>query len=107
MPAHRFRFPNPVPEKGARRPTAAALAYRPGVDAAPRVVASGAGKIAENILALAKLYDVPIHEDPALAAALASLNPGDEIPPELYVVVSEVLVYIYRLSQEKPIKASS
>jgi flagellar biosynthesis protein len=102
MATRRYRIPNPVTPKGARRQSAAALAYRPGVDTAPRVVASGEGRLAEAILALARENGVPIHEDPALAAALASLNPGEEIPPELYVVVSEVLVYIYRLTQKDP-----
>jgi flagellar biosynthesis protein len=96
--ARRYRLPDPASPGQPRRPTAAALAYRPGQDSAPHMVASGEGKLAEQILALARQHHIPIHEDPALAAALAALDPGSEIPPELYVVVAEVLVYVYRLA---------
>ena len=97
MSSRRFRVPNQPAKHPPQRLTAAALAYTPGEDAAPRVVATGQGKIAEKILALAKQHGIPIHEDPALAAALAAVNPGAEIPPELYAVVASVLVYIYRV----------
>lgn len=78
--------------------TATALEYAPGQEGAPRVIASGKGKIAEQILTLAREHDVPIYEDSALAAALAAVDLGEEIPSELYLVVAEVLVYIYRVS---------
>lgn len=83
------------------RLTAAALAYDPQTDQAPRVVASGRGKIAEQILALAEQYHVPVYEDAELSAALAMLNLDEEIPPELYLVVAEVLAYVYRVIQKK------
>lgn len=82
----------------AVRQKAAALEYQPGKDNAPRVVASGQGVIAERIISLAKENNVPIYEDPTLAAALATVNLDAEIPPELYLVVAEVLAYIYRIS---------
>lgn len=80
------------------RPAAAALAYDSQQDCAPRVVAAGRGVTAEQIQALAQQYGVPVVEDPVLASALASVNLGDEIPPELYQVVAEVLAYIYRVA---------
>jgi flagellar biosynthesis protein len=95
--ARRFKIGDLTTKNQPSRLTAAALAYTPGEEAAPRVMASGQGKIAEKILTLARLHGIPIHEDPALAAALSALNPGDEIPPELYAVVAAVLVYIYRV----------
>lgn len=76
---------------------AAALEYDPTSDQAPRLVASGKGKIAEQIIALAKEHNIPVYDDPLLTAALADVNLGDEIPPELYLVVAEVLAYIYRV----------
>jgi len=97
MVVRRFKITDQPAKNQPRRLTAAALSYTPGEDAAPRLVASGQGKIAEKILALAREQGIPIHEDPALAAALAALNPGDEIPSELYTVVAAVLVYIYRV----------
>ncbi len=79
--------------------TAAALKYDPQTDKAPRVIASGKGKIAEHILALGKEHNVPIYDDPELAAALSMVDLEEEIPPELYRVVAEVLAYIYRVAE--------
>uniref|UniRef100_A0A7C4Q3P8 Flagellar biosynthesis n=1 Tax=Bellilinea caldifistulae TaxID=360411 RepID=A0A7C4Q3P8_9CHLR len=81
--------------------TAAALTYDPQTDQAPRVVASGRGKIAEQIVALAQQYQVPVYEDAELSAALALVNLDEEIPPELYLVVAEVLAYIYRVMHRR------
>jgi flagellar biosynthesis protein len=84
--------------KPGDRQRAAALEYNPEKDRAPRLIASGEGKVAEKIIALAKDHNVPIYEDPLLAAALATVNLEEEIPPELYLVVAEILAYIYRIS---------
>ena len=78
---------------------AAALAYRPDRDAAPRVAASGRGRVAERIVETAREAGVPVREDPGLAAVLASLDPGEEIPPETYRAVAEVLAFLYRLDR--------
>jgi flagellar biosynthesis protein len=64
------------------------------------VVATGQRIIAEQILAEARKHNIPIHEDPALTAALASVHFGEEIPVELYQVVAEVLAYIYRVTDK-------
>lgn len=79
---------------------AAALQYDPEKDSAPRVIATGQRKIAEQILSEARKHNIPIHEDPMLTAALASVNLGQEIPAELYSVVAEVLAYIYRVTNK-------
>jgi len=79
----------------ARRKKAAALGYNAGKDKAPKVVASGAGTIAEKILEIAKTHDIPVHEDPNLANLLSSLQIGQTIPPDLYRLVAEVLTFIY------------
>lgn len=102
MTTRRFKVPEQPLKNRAQRLTAAALAYTPGEEGAPRVVASGQGRVAEKILALAREHGIPIHEDPALAAALAAVNPGAEIPPELYSVVASVLVYIYHVLGKRP-----
>ncbi|HMZ06458.1 MAG TPA: EscU/YscU/HrcU family type III secretion system export apparatus switch protein [Anaerolineales bacterium] len=70
-------------------------------DKAPRVVASGQRKMAEQILAEAKKHNISIYEDTALTAALAAVNPGEEIPPELYQVVAQVLAYVYRVTEKQ------
>jgi flagellar biosynthesis protein len=77
--------------------TAVALRYEKERDAAPHVVATGRGTIAEAILRRAEETGVAVREDEALTAALALLDVGDTIPPELYRAVAEVLAYIYRL----------
>ena len=73
--------------------TAVALEYEPG-DQAPKVIATGQGKLAERIIEVAKESDVPIHKDAKLAESLSILDIGEYIPPELYNIVAEVLVFV-------------
>lgn len=80
--------------------TATALQYEAEKGGAPRVVASGQRKVAEQILAEAKKHNISIYEDTALTAALSSVNLGEEIPPELYEVVAQVLAYVYRVTNK-------
>ena len=85
--------------KTAKKPLmATALQYEAEKDNAPKVIASGQRNIAEQILAEARKHNIPIHEDPDLTMALASVDLGEEIPVELYHVVAEVLAYIYRVT---------
>lgn len=72
---------------------AIALEYDPD-EAAPKVIASGKGQLAERIIERAKESDVPVHRDDKLADTLARLEIGDMIPPELYEVVAEILVFV-------------
>ena len=95
----RFRVSRKV-ENNSNALIATALQYEPEKDGAPRVIASGQRKIAEQILAEANKHGIPIYEDWGLTAALASVNVGEEIPPELYSVVAEVLAYIYRVTNK-------
>jgi flagellar biosynthesis protein len=85
-------------ENEARPLMATALRYDPEKGGAPRVIASGQRKVAEKILEEARKHNIAIFEDPALTAALSSVNLGEEIPAELYRVVAEVLAYIYRVT---------
>ncbi|MBC7326229.1 MAG: EscU/YscU/HrcU family type III secretion system export apparatus switch protein [Moorella sp. (in: Bacteria)] len=78
---------------------AVALRYTEGQDTVPRVVASGRGQVAEKIIATAREAGVPVHHDAGLAAMLARLDIGAEIPVELYQMVAQVLVFIYSLDQ--------
>ena len=73
--------------------TAVALAYNPG-DVAPTILATGKGELAEKIIEKAKESDVPLYKDNKLAATLSKLEIGDTIPPELYEVVAEILVFV-------------
>ncbi len=79
---------------------AIALQYDPD-DIAPRVLATGQGLVAEKILETAKDNDVPIHKDEQLAKTLSKLEVGDAIPPELYEVVAEILVFVDAMDKIK------
>ena len=72
---------------------AIALEYNPDEEA-PKVIATGRGALAERIIEKAKESDVPIHRDDKLADTLSRLEIGDMIPPELYEVVAEILVFV-------------
>lgn len=79
---------------------AIALSYDPSEDA-PKVIATGTGALAERIIEKAKEADVPIHQDNKLADVLSKLEIGDMIPPELYEVVAEILVFVDRMDKIK------
>lgn len=99
MGYRRFKFSRQT-EDEARPLMATALHYDPNQGGAPRVVASGQRKVAEQILAEAKKHNISIYEDDALTAALSSVNLGEEIPAELYRVVAEVIAYVYRVTDK-------
>ncbi len=84
--------------KGVRR-KAVALRYNAEQDAAPRVVAKGAGHVAKRIIETAEEHGVHIHEDPDLVAVLSKLDIEAQIPESLYRAVAEVLAFVYRLNQ--------
>ncbi len=88
-------------EENQKRISATALGYDPDHDDAPVVVASGRGKIAEEIIAAARKNNVPIHSDPILAESLGRVNINQAIPPELYIVVAEIFAYIYRIKAQQ------
>lgn len=79
---------------------AIALEYNPD-DEAPKVLATGRGALAEKIIEKAKEADVPIHRDDRLADTLSRLEIGEMIPPELYEVVAEILVFVDSLDKIK------
>ena len=79
---------------------AIALSYDPD-DEAPRVIASGKGALAERIIERAKEADVPVHQDDKLADTLSRLGIGGMIPPELYEVVAEILVFVDAMDKIK------
>ncbi len=73
---------------------AVALAYEQNKQRAPKVIAKGEGFLAQRIIEKAKESDVPVHQDGKLADTLSRLEIGDMIPPELYEVVAEILVFV-------------
>ena len=83
-----------------KRKQAVALEYDPG-EVAPKVIASGTGRIAEKIIEKAKEEKVPVHSDGKLADTLSRLDIGEFIPPELYEVVAEILVFVDAMDKIK------
>ncbi len=81
---------------------AVALAYQTG--GAPKVVASGKGLIADQIINLAKENGVYVHESKEMVALLMDVALDKEIPPNLYRVVAELLVWLYSIEKASPPK---
>lgn len=80
-------------DKNKKQLQAVAIKYDPG-EVAPKIVATGKGKVAEKIIETAKEANVAVHEDSKLADTLSRLDIGEFIPPELYEVVAEILVFV-------------
>lgn len=78
---------------------AAALKYDPEKDGAPVIVALGSGNVAEKILEVANENQVPVYRDAELAHILSNFDVGDEIPPELYEIVAEILVFVSNIDK--------
>ena len=87
------------PENQLRR-QAVALRYRKGSDTAPRVTASGKGRIADAILKKAQESGVTLMEDPDLVSLLGKVPVGETVPAPLYKAVAEVLAYVYRVNKQ-------
>jgi flagellar biosynthesis protein len=84
--------------KSGPRPIAIALKYEHGKDSAPRVTAKGQGAVAEAIIGKAHEHGVAVESNAFLAAALAKVELDQQIPPELYRAVAEVIGFVMRLS---------
>ena len=69
---------------------------------APTVLAKGSGEIARHILAIAEKHNIPLREDPELLGLLAKLDPGQEIPENLYLAVAQIIAFAYYLSGKLP-----
>lgn len=74
---------------------AVALLYDPAKGTAPKVIASGANRVADTIIATASAAGVPVREDRDLVELLSKVPIGTEIPVELYQTIAEVLAFVY------------
>lgn len=83
------------------RQIAVALGYRPGTDVAPRVLATGQGRLAQRIMATAEKHDVPVREDAELAHFLSHIPLEQEVPEELYPAIAEILAFLMRMERLK------
>lgn len=80
---------------------AVALSYDEEGQAAPVIVASGMGYMAQRIIEAAKENGVPIYEDNSLATVLTQLDLGSEIPEELYAAIVDIYVYFLNYGKKK------
>ena len=86
------------------RRRAVAIKYEPETHNAPHVVAKGEGSIADRIIEIAKEHGIHIHNDPDLVEVLSRLDIDQEIPPYLYVVIAELLAFVYSLNRKKGLR---
>ncbi|MEK7811551.1 MAG: EscU/YscU/HrcU family type III secretion system export apparatus switch protein [Pseudomonadota bacterium] len=80
------------------RQMAVALAYQGG-NAAPKVIASGRGLIAQAIIERAREHGIYVHESEELVGMLMQVELDQHIPPQLYLAVAELLAWLYRLER--------
>lgn len=81
---------------------AVALTYDEERNAAPVIVASGTGYMAERIIETAQESGVPVYEDNSLATVLTQLELGSEIPEQLYQAIVDIYVYFLNFADRKP-----
>lgn len=92
--------PAPVP-KAPEKQIAVAVKYEKEKKEAPKIVASGKGAVAEQILQLAFASGIKVREDADLAELLSHLEIDSPIPLEAYAAVAEILAYVYRANAQK------
>jgi flagellar biosynthesis protein len=78
---------------------AVALRHDRTAQTLPRIVASGRGAVAEQIVAVAQAQGIRVSKDADLAEVLVALEVGSDIPVEAFAAVAEILSYIYRANQ--------
>jgi flagellar biosynthesis protein len=89
-----------VPEQDNKPKQAVALSY--DGKHAPQITAKGKGEVAEEIIALARESGIYIHQDPHLSDFLQLLEVGEEIPRELYLLIAELIAFVYMLDGKFP-----
>ena len=101
MAEERVKLPPPEETEKKAPPKRAAVAMRYDVDRdkAPMILATGRGPIADEIIRVAEDNKIPLYEDTELAQLLSKLELDTEVPPELYVLVAEVLFFVYQLDR--------
>ena len=80
------------------RPSAIALSYAKK-DRAPIVVAKGYGAVADSIVRCAHESGLYVHASPDLVKLLMQVNLDEQIPPQLYLAVAQVLAWLYQLDR--------
>ncbi|QQE74099.1 EscU/YscU/HrcU family type III secretion system export apparatus switch protein [Brevibacillus composti] len=82
-------------------PMAAVIRYDQERDYVPTITAQGRGQLAEKIVAMARQNDIPLQEDASLIKNLIDMDLGENIPPQLYSVVAEILLLIEEMEKRR------
>ncbi|ANI61749.1 flagellar biosynthesis protein [Pseudomonas sp. PvR086] len=69
---------------------------------APTLTAKGDEELAEEILRIARDYEVPIYENAELVKLLARMELGESIPEELYRTIAEIIAFAWNLKGKFP-----
>ena len=80
-------------------PSAAVIKYDEESGKSPIVVAQGKGEVARQIIELAKQNNILMQEDSSLVAELLEMDLGENIPPQLYNVMAEILLLIEEMEK--------
>lgn len=80
---------------------AVAIKYDMEKDTAPTITASGQGSVADKIVEKGEVNDIAIYEDERLVKELLQFKVGTEIPPELYDIVAQILVFVENVDEKK------
>jgi len=81
---------------------AVALHQERETDRAPKVIATGRGNVAEQILEIAFSQGIKVREDADLVQLLSAVDQDSEIPTEAFAAVAEILAYLYQANGETP-----
>lgn len=79
--------------------SAAVIKYDEETGKSPIVVAQGKGQVAQQIIELAKKNHIHMQEDSTLVANLLDMDLGDNVPPQLYSVMAEILLLIEEMEK--------
>jgi flagellar biosynthesis protein len=85
---------NQIKRRQLNGPSAAVIRYDESEKDGPSVVAQGTGLLATQIIELAKQHNIQMQEDEGLVQNLLDIDLGDNVPPQLYSVIAEILLLI-------------
>ncbi len=83
-----------------RRDVAVAIAHDPREERLPKIIASGQGAVAQQILEIAFARGIKVREDADLAEVLLAIDIDSEIPLTALAAVAEILSYVYRAAAD-------
>lgn len=95
MSNKRFDFKNNVEEKRA-----ISIHYENSTDSLPKVISSRKGNMAKELIEMARKRNIPLEEDTSLLGNLLDMDLGENIPPQLYSVISEIFLLLQDLEKD-------